>query len=359
MTRRSQCGGQPTLIIRADGIRGLGSGHVMRMIALGQAWRGLGGRVVFVSACAARALRKRLCVEGFVVCQPPAIHPDPRDLAFLLRLVREQAATALVLDGYHFGLDYQQALRRASVRTLKVDDALPPDACACHFQLAPLAQGSASSPECRLLAGLDFVLLRSEFLSDAVRPARDRPRGLSQGLLTMGGEDRPGFSLQLMTALGPCLPTGLQLAVLSGPMNPRLKQLQERAAAFPALSVLASTQDMPRLLATRDIVIGAGGGTCYEAAFLGVPSLVFVTADNQTKAVDALAQQGLVVAGGDLRRMDVWEASTRVLSFLADAALRERVRRVGLARIDGRGAWRVARLLAGNEEAFAETECPV
>jgi len=116
---------------------------------------------------------------------------------------------------------------------------------------------------------------------------------------------------------------------------------------------------MPRLLATRDIVIGAGGGTCYEAAFLGVPSLVFVTADNQTKAVDALAQQGLVVAGGDLRRMDVLEASTSVLSFLADAALRERVRRAGLARIDGRGAWRVARLLAGNEEAFAETECAV
>ena len=66
-----------------------------------------------------------------------------------------------------------------------------------------------------------------------------------------------------------------------------------------------NTYDMPRLLATRDLVIGAGGGTCYEAAFLGVPSLVFVTADNQTKAVDALAQQGLVVAGGDLRRMSV------------------------------------------------------
>jgi len=53
------------------------------------------------------------------------------------------------------------------------------------------------------------------------------------------------------------------------------------------------------------------------------------------------------------------EASTRVLSFLADAALRERVRRAGLARIDGRGAWRVARLLAGKAEAFTETECAV
>ena len=53
-----------TLLIRADADSQIGTGHVMRMIALGQAWHTRVGRVVFVTD-APDALAERLTQEQF------------------------------------------------------------------------------------------------------------------------------------------------------------------------------------------------------------------------------------------------------------------------------------------------------
>ena len=46
------------LVIRADADSIMGSGHVMRMIALAQAWAKDGGKVLFISRITADSLRE-------------------------------------------------------------------------------------------------------------------------------------------------------------------------------------------------------------------------------------------------------------------------------------------------------------
>ena len=53
------------LIIRADASSQIGTGHIMRCIALAQAWRDWGGEVDFVTNCQSDVLRDRLTSEGF------------------------------------------------------------------------------------------------------------------------------------------------------------------------------------------------------------------------------------------------------------------------------------------------------
>ena len=55
------------LIIRADANSRIGTGHLMRCLALAQAWKDSDGRVIFITACESAGLLQRLCGEGFEV----------------------------------------------------------------------------------------------------------------------------------------------------------------------------------------------------------------------------------------------------------------------------------------------------
>ena len=53
------------LIIRADGSSTIGAGHIMRCLALAQAWRSYGGKATFLSYCTSDALCGRIMEGGF------------------------------------------------------------------------------------------------------------------------------------------------------------------------------------------------------------------------------------------------------------------------------------------------------
>ena len=116
-----------TLFIRADATSQIGSGHVMRCIALAQAWQDQGGRVTFISHCDSDTLRIRIIGEGFNLVSIEKPHPHPSDLTLTLSCINPETTGPntgawLVLDGYHFTPDYQKAIKDAGIRLLIIDD---------------------------------------------------------------------------------------------------------------------------------------------------------------------------------------------------------------------------------------------
>jgi spore coat polysaccharide biosynthesis predicted glycosyltransferase SpsG len=102
---------------------------------------------------------------------------------------------------------------------------------------------------------------------------------------------------------------------------------------------------MGELMAWADIAVAAGGSTSWELAYMGLPAIVAVLADNQAEIAAALARRQVIVNLGDFRRVTPATIEAAVRTLLADSALRSEMSRNGRELVDGHGARRVAAAL--------------
>ena len=74
------------LLIRADANLAIGTGHVMRCLALAQSWQDAGGRAVFLMADCTSSLEERLRTEGFETAAAAVQVGSPADAAETARV---------------------------------------------------------------------------------------------------------------------------------------------------------------------------------------------------------------------------------------------------------------------------------
>src|SRR5689334_10829142 len=107
------------LTIRADANPGMGSGHIMRCLALAQGWQAEGGQACFVAHDTLPvALYDRLLAEGMQVQLYTGLPGSSDDADYLI----QQAHDLVVVDGYQFGAAYQHRLKSAGQHILFIDD---------------------------------------------------------------------------------------------------------------------------------------------------------------------------------------------------------------------------------------------
>lgn len=340
----------PFLGLRADASPTIGTGHVMRMLALAQAWRRTGGRAVFVAAEMPDGIRTRVEAEGFSVLAIPVPENPDVDAALTLEALSRVAApagSAVAADGYRFPADFQTRLMGAGIRLLIVDDNGENGSYASSLVLnqnvhASVAFYAHRAPETRLLLGPRFALLRDEFL----RPSADpQPRTIERRhvLITMGGSDPAAITSAL---IGHLRGRNLTIRAVVGAGNPRRRELE--ALRADGIEVLSQVGDMPGMLDWADVVVTAGGSTLWEICHRGLPAVAIAIAENQRALVRAMAQAGLAVDAGDDTNLDYGRVVQFVEALLHDDGWRERLRTAGRCAVDGEGAARVASALRGD-----------
>src|SRR3954447_1230807 len=106
-----------TLLIRADASSEIGVGHVMRCLALAQAWQTTCGTVYFAAASIPEAIHRRLNDDGFDVV---SLSPSSTASA-LIEVADRLQSSHVVLDGLFKG-SYQRQIKEAGLRVMMVDD---------------------------------------------------------------------------------------------------------------------------------------------------------------------------------------------------------------------------------------------
>jgi len=334
------------LLVRGDANSRIGSGHVMRCLALAQAWQDAGGATVFAVATEVLALEARLRIEGAEVVHLSA-QPGSRDDAIQTAgLARETNALCVIIDGYHFGADeYQRRIKDSGPCFLFVDD----NGDAKHYYADIVLNQNIYAhqnlyaerePYTELLLGTRYALLRREFLLWK-GSQREIPDVARKVLVTMGGGDPDNVTLKVMRALQQVGVPGLEARIIVGPANMHLNQLRQEAECSNYSAQILTAADMAESMAWADIAVTAGGSTCWETAFMGLPSCIIIIADNQRQVGVALQQQGAAVNIGWFASADQEKLGQTLAELIRDKIRRNEISRRGQGIVDGKGSERV------------------
>lgn len=335
----------------------VGTGHVMRCLALAQAWKRAGGTVTFLMPEGQGGIEDRVRAEGLLLETLPLetlrkeCGSSPQSFA---QAALRANPSIVVLDGYGFGAHEQALLSGAGVRVLTVDDY-------CHAADYPvrwvLNQNPYATPEMypransetHLLLGAEYALLRDEFLPWAgwKRTIPERARNV---LITIGGTDPENLSERILQSLEFLPPNDLEVVLVVGGGNSHGEDLQAASERCSVpVRLLRSVQDMPALMAWADVAISGAGGTSYELCYMGVPSLLLVVAENQRQTAEHLSDSGIAVNAGTAQEFRAESFAPHLQSLIESFGQRAAMSRRGRDLVDGLGSERVCGALLDRE----------
>ena len=348
------------LLIRVDAGVKIGAGHMMRCIALGQTWQERGGDVTFLSNCESEVLRRCIIDEGFNLISIDKPHPDPYDLEQTLQVLKRHAPCSmpyattshwLVVDGYHFTPDYQKAIRKTGYKLLVIDDMAHLE----HYHVdllinqnihASSLQYSCDRDTVKLL-GCEYVLLRREFLryKDWKREIPDKARNI---LVTMGGADPDNVTLKIIKALNSLNDPNLEVKIVVGPANPYGPELRDAVRHAPCpMHCVENANNMAEIMVWADLAVSAGGSTCWEMAFMGLPTIILTLADNQQHSAQMLMKKMGFLCLGYGSDVKTNHLVNTLLSLLSKRKMRQEMNKKGFQLVDGLGRDRVMEVLLG------------
>ncbi len=329
----------------------------MRCLALAQEWRDRGGEVTFISHCESAVLRGRIMQEGFDYVSIVNPHPHPSDLRDTLSLISARlnlghggnlcARAWLVTDGYHLTSDYQKSIRDAGLHLLVIDDMN--HLSRYHADILLNQNLHAQDVEYKgdedtaLLLGSEYVLLRKEFLRHKSKILKGNISGCAKNILvTFGGADPDNLTLKTIQALNAIGDCHIKVKVVVGPANQNAGDIMKALAVSPrTCELLFDLDDMPKVMAWADMAINGGGSTCWELAYMGVPNIVIVLAENQRRISEALHDAGISINLGWHTNVIKSDIIKNVCRMIQNPHLRKEMAKAGESAVDGKGSCRV------------------
>lgn len=341
------------LLIRADASVEIGTGHVMRCLALAQAWQDVGGQAEFAMAESTAAIQARLAAESCGMVALPSEPGTTADAGETIALARQHQAEWVAVDGYRFSAEYQQELKQAGCKVLFLDDYGHAEH---YFADVVLNQNVQASEEmygrkersARLLLGPRYCLLRREF-SGWREWKREIAPAARKLLVTMGGSDSANVTGRVIEALQMVEVEGLEATVVVGGSNPHLAELQKSACeSSRKIAVMRDVANLPELMAGCDAAVSAAGSTCWELCLLGLPSLLIDVAENQAGVAKAMDASGCAVHVGN-GSVETGKIAQELERLLQSQSLRQSLAERSRKLVDGHGAERVVSVLRGRE----------
>ena len=332
-----------SILIRVDSSPAIGAGHLSRCRSLAQGFADRGGKVTFVMSDALSGTAELLAADGFRL-DTFSVDPGSReDVTETAGMARRHNAGLIVLDGPGFGGPYQDGLARAGFPLVMLDDNgdLGPYRAAAIVNQNIHAVKTLYPRHVDALCGPRFVMLRREFRTrvQSNAPVRETAERV---LVTLGGTDPSGVTPHVINAFKG-LPAGnFQLGVIVGSGNPHLDAIQKAAEASPhRVAVRQSVEDMSAAMASSDIAISAAGSTLWELAYMGVPTIALIVADNQRPAAEVYGAQGCGLVLDLAANPGKIPLGEEIGKLMADAERRQGFAARSRQLIDGMGVVRV------------------
>lgn len=330
----------------------------MRCLALADALKRQGAQVSFVCRDLLDDSSRIISNHGFQVLRLRGDRRRTRlsskisqekDAQATLTLLQSSKADWLVIDNYALDITWESKLRPLAGKILVVDD-LADRVHDCdilldqNFYRKPETRYDGLIPShCTRLFGPRYALLRDEFRVKFRREKALNSNGVERVLITFGNADLENMTGKALQAVEALKQPHIVTDVIVGSSNPHKESIERFCAARPWAVFHFQPADLAELMSKADIAIGAGGTTSWERCCMGLPSIVFILAENQRRVVEELAESKYVLSMGTPDKSSMKKITIALKALIDDPGLRREMLIKSIKLVDGKGADRVAR----------------
>jgi UDP-2,4-diacetamido-2,4,6-trideoxy-beta-L-altropyranose hydrolase len=330
------------VIFRCDASIQMGAGHIIRCIALADAFKQKGWSCAIAASAESKKTVPTLLSSGFSIISPEDLDEQPD-------------SDLIVVDGYQYNKPYETSLRNKTKKLVVIDD-LPDKPHDCDF-LIDQTYGRAKDDyallvpaHCVILAGAGYALVRPSFAKYRSQSLHRRAGGgVSRILIFLSGSDPNGVTLKALKAvvLLKKIPKIDVILQSSSPFHAEALILRNR---YPdKIHLLENILNMAELMEQADLCIGAGGTANWERCCLGLPAIIIEIADNQKQIAANLADAGAIVNLGWHETLTPQEIALAIQALMNDPAQVMDMSAKSSKICDGLGAKRVTETI---EAAF-------
>lgn len=335
-----------SLIIRADASAQIGTGHIMRTLAIAEGVMKQGGKVTFVTCENTASLEERLKKEGCAIHTHTFERGSREDAEETVKVAKEIGAKWIVADGYAFGKEFQDGVHKANLKLLLVDDFGNIDSYDADIVLNQNISAKEEwfkGTKAKLLLGTEYALIREEFLQHDLGE-RMIPERAKEILVTLGGSDRENMTLKILQALAPI--KDIHVTAVLGAANPHREEIEKWLTEAKNVTLINNSSDISSLMAKADLAISATGSTTWEILSMGLPLITGVIADNQEPAAKVLGEEGIAVNVGWFKTVSVSKLTLTIQRLVDSKKERAALSEAGRKCVDGKGVEKVSDFFA-------------
>lgn len=332
------------IFIRVDGNNIIGTGHVMRCLAIAKQLKKFNITTIFVTSD--YSMEKIIEENGFeILCLNSNWNNMELELNKMCKLITDYDIEIIIIDSYYVTFKYLEKIKSIA-KTYYIDDIN-----SMKYPVNGIINYNIYSEEIKydskmydnLFLGTRYTPLREEFLT----PKKRTFRTVKNILITTGGTDEYNFIEHFLNFFIKKEDyADYNLFCILGRFNANIDNLNFKYKKFKNIHLLSSVDNMSYYMEKCDIAITAGGTTCYELCAMGLPSIVYTLANNQLKVANTFSQKELIYYAGDIREnmketlfrinneiiklneKDYWYSKSRKMQELVDGAGAQRIAKI-------------------------------
>lgn len=326
-------------------------GHVMRCLSIAEEYKRAGEEVSFIVADI--SCEQMILAKGFsVICLHSVWNDLEKEIDMFVKVIEEHKISRLLIDSYFVTEAYLQELgKHTSVAYIDdIDSFVYPVDLLINYniyaeKLRYLERYRQAGLTTKFALGCGYAPLRDEFsgVNYAVRETATKV------LITSGGTDNYNVVGNVLEALSKqAWFQKMTFYVILGKYNIHKQTIYDRWELIPNVKLLYNVSNMSEYMQKCDIAITAGGSTIYELCSIGVPSILYTLADNQSAVAQEVLERKIMPYVGDVRE-SAEECANRICKQIQimwqDKEIRQRYSERMRTVVDGQGSRRLVKVL--------------
>jgi UDP-2,4-diacetamido-2,4,6-trideoxy-beta-L-altropyranose hydrolase len=295
------------LILRADGNKEIGLGHIYRLLALAEILRRSYTTILFATSVDTDFIVKqihdicdgiiRLPAFNYVVPSKYQMEEIPFDLHQHLT-----GQETVITDGYWFGTKYQAEVKERGCKLVCIDDLIEwhflADMVINHGMREDTGNRYKKESYTRLCLGLGYAILRKVFF----RELTDRSQVSPCVYVCLGGTDHYGYTHQICDMILQQTDANVQVVVsdlYTSDQRSKLGDLQKKVASRISINSNISGEGICDLLDNCTHAVTSASTVAMECVFRGIKPLIGYYTENQVNIYELLLQRQLASGIGN------------------------------------------------------------